>query len=138
MAHAGWLRVAPSERPFLPNGSLDMAYVLIVDSQAELRDQLVGLLEQAGHCAAAVVTIAEATRLFEAAVPDLLATDGVLIDGSSTGLVQRAEAAGAKTLMMTGNPDRIVEFDHAGRPYLSKPFTPEAFLQRVQEALGEG
>ena len=109
-----------------------MAYVLIVDSQAEFRDQLVRLLEQAGHCATAVATIAEATRLFEAAVPDLLATDGVLIDGSSASLVHQAEAAGTKTLMMTGNPDRIVELDRAGQPYLSKPFAPEAFLKRVQ------
>jgi DNA-binding response OmpR family regulator len=65
----------------------------------------------------------------------LLATDVVLTDGSSTSLVQQAEAAGAKTLMMTGNPDRIIEFDGAGKPYLSKPFRPEAFMQRVQECL---
>jgi hypothetical protein len=47
--------------------------------------------------------------------------------------VQHAEAAAAKTLMMTGNPDRIIEFDGARKPYLSKPFLPEAFMQRVQE-----
>jgi DNA-binding response OmpR family regulator len=47
--------------------------------------------------------------------------------------VQQAESAGAKTLMMTGNPDRIIEFDGAGQPYLSKPFPPEAFMQRVEE-----
>jgi hypothetical protein len=41
----------------------------------------------------------------------LLATDVVLTDGSSTSLVQQAEAAGANTLMMTGNPERIIEFD---------------------------
>jgi DNA-binding response OmpR family regulator len=40
--------------------------------------------------------------------------------------------------MMTGNPDRIVEFDGAGQPYLSKPFLPEAFLVRVREILGAG
>jgi hypothetical protein len=47
----------------------------------------------------------------------MLATDVVLIDGSSAGLVKQAEAAGTKTLMMTGNPDRIVEFDGAGQPF---------------------
>jgi DNA-binding response OmpR family regulator len=65
----------------------------------------------------------------------LLATDVVLIDGSSGSLVQQAAAAGTKTLMMTGNPDRIIEFEGAGQPYLSKPFLPEAFLKRVQEIL---
>ena len=65
----------------------------------------------------------------------MLATDAVLTDGSSTNLAQQAKAAGAKTLMMTGSADRIVEFDGAGQPYLSKPFPPDAFLQRVQELL---
>ena len=35
--------------------------------------------------------------------------------------------------MMTGNPDRIVEFDRAVRPFLSRPFMPEVFLRRVEE-----
>ena len=63
----------------------------------------------------------------------MLATDVVLTDGSSTSVVQQAEAAGANTLMMTGNPDRIIEFDGAGQPYLSKPFLPDLFVQRVRE-----
>ena len=115
-----------------------MAYVLIVDSQADFRQQLVRLLEQAGHRATAVAAVSEATHLLQAEPPDLLATDVVLVDGSSTSLVQKAESAGVKIVMMTGNPDRIIEFDGAGQPYLSKPFPPEAFLQRVQEVLGQG
>ena len=47
----------------------------------------------------------------------MLATDVVLTDGSSTSLVQEAELAGANTLMMTGNPDRIIEFVGAGHLY---------------------
>jgi hypothetical protein len=54
---------------------------------------------------------------------------------SRTSLVQQAEAAGAKTLMMTGNLDRIAEFDGAGQPYLSKPFLPDLFVQRVRQML---
>jgi DNA-binding response OmpR family regulator len=114
-----------------------MAYILIVDSQAEFRQQLVRLLEQAGHRATAVAGVSEATTLLQAQVPDLLATDVVLTDGSSASLVQQAKDAGAKTLMMTGSPDRIVEFDGAGQPYLSKPFSPKMFLERVREILGE-
>jgi two-component system nitrogen regulation response regulator GlnG len=115
-----------------------MAYIIIVDTQAEFRTQLVRLLERAGHRATAVATIAEAAGLLQAEIPDLLATDVVLTDGSSTRLVQRAQAAGSKTLMMTGNPDRIVEFEGAGQPYLSKPFPPDVFLRRVRELLAAG
>jgi DNA-binding response OmpR family regulator len=114
-----------------------MAYILIVDSQAEFRQQLVLQLERAGHRAVAVATVSAAAKLMEDKVPDLLATDGVLSDGSSTSLVQQAEAAGAKVLMMTGNPDRIIELDGAGQPYLSKPVAPEAFVQRVRQVIGE-
>jgi DNA-binding response OmpR family regulator len=115
-----------------------MAYILIVDSQAEFRQQLVLQLEKAGHrAAAAVATASAATKLIEDEVPDLLVTDGVLSDGSSTSLVQQAEAADAKILMLTGNPDRIVELDGAGQPYVSKPVAPEAFVQRVRQVLGD-
>ena len=92
-----------------------MAYILIVDSQAEFRQQLVLQLDKAGHRAAAVATVSAATKLSRAR-PDLPATDGVPSDGSSASLVQQAEAAGAKVLMMTGNPDRIIEPDGAGQP----------------------
>jgi DNA-binding NtrC family response regulator len=102
-----------------------MAYILIVDSQVEFRQQLVRLLEQAGHRATAVASVSEATSLLQTEVPDLLATDVVLTDGSSTSLVQQAEAAGAKTLMMTGNPDRIIEFDGADNLTCQSRFHPK-------------
>jgi DNA-binding response OmpR family regulator len=114
---------------------LDMAHILIVDTQTELRHNLVRLLEQAGHRATAVATVSEAAAILRDDVPDLLATNVVLIDGSGTSLARQAEAAGAKVLMITGSPDKIVEFDGSGQRYLSKPFPPETFLQRVQQIL---
>ena len=94
------------------------------------------MLEQAGHRATAFATVSEARSLLQDEVPDLLATDAVLIDGSSTSLVQQAEAAGAKILIMTGSSDRIAELEGAGQAYLSKPFLPDLFLQRMREILG--
>jgi CheY-like chemotaxis protein len=54
-----------------------MAYILILDSQAEIRHQLILLLEQAGHRATAAATVSEATSILHSEVPDLLATDVV-------------------------------------------------------------
>jgi DNA-binding response OmpR family regulator len=124
-----------SERSTRQKGYRSMGSILIVDSQVETRQRLVLMLQQAGHRATAVATVSEAATLIQAETPDLLATDAVLIDRSSGILSKLAEAAGAKTLMMTGSPDRIIEFDGAGQPYLSKPFQPEAFLERVREIL---
>jgi DNA-binding response OmpR family regulator len=112
-----------------------MASILIIDTQTELRHQLVRLLEQAGHQATAVATVSEAASILRDDPPDPLATNVVLIDGSGISLAKQAETAGAKVLMITGSPDRIVEFDGSGQRYLSKPFPPEVFLQRVQEML---
>jgi DNA-binding response OmpR family regulator len=114
-----------------------MAYILIVDSQAEFHQQLVRSLEPAEHRATAVATVSEATSFVQAELPELLAAGVSLIDGSSTSLVQQAAAAGAKTLMMTENPDRIIDFDAAGQRYLSKPCPPELFLERIREILAE-
>jgi CheY-like chemotaxis protein len=55
-----------------------MARILIVETQINVRDTLVSLLEQAGHSAAAVATLAEAVSILAIDVPDLLATDVVL------------------------------------------------------------
>jgi CheY-like chemotaxis protein len=44
-----------------------MACVLIVDSQAEFRQQLLQLLEKAGHRATAVAIISEAANMLQAA-----------------------------------------------------------------------
>ena len=114
---------------------LDMALILIVDTQVPLRHQLARLLEQSGHRVTAVATVSEAAIILEKDVPDMLATNVVLTDGSGTRLARQAEAAGAKILMITGSPDRMIEFDGSGQRYLSKPFPPEAFLRRVQEML---
>jgi DNA-binding response OmpR family regulator len=42
---------------------------------------------------------------------------------------------GVKIIMMTGNPERIVEFDAARQPYLSKPFPAGALVEKVREVL---
>ena len=73
-----------------------MAHIIIVDTQAQLRDQLALLLERAGHRATAVATVSEATNLLQAEIPDLLATDVVLIDGSSTSLAQQGRSGRSK------------------------------------------
>ena len=65
-----------------------MAFVLIVDTQVDLRGQLVRALVQAGHHAVAVVTVSQAAQILAADPPVLLATNVTLTDGSSTALIR--------------------------------------------------
>jgi len=46
----------------------------------------------------------------------------------------QAEAAGEKILMMTGNPDRLVEFVGSGQPHFSKRFPPEGFRNELKKS----
>ena len=69
-----------------------MARILIVDTQTDLRHRLVRLLEQAGHSATAVATIAEAISTLAVDVPDLLATDVVLDDLAGPSEVEHPRA----------------------------------------------
>lgn len=112
-----------------------MAYILIVDREAAFRQYLIHLIEQAGHRAIAVAKIAEATRILQQITPDMLATDVVVADGSSAGLIRWVTRLGAQTLLMTRSSARMTEFDGAGQAYLQKPFLPQRFVQRVKEML---
>src|SRR5438132_12740283 len=81
------------ERPCCNRRWLDMARILIVDTQTDLRHRLVRLLEEAGHSATAVATIAEAASILAVDVPDLLATDVMLTEGPRTTHGRHAETA---------------------------------------------
>jgi DNA-binding response OmpR family regulator len=112
-----------------------MDYILIVEIQAPLRQQLVRLIEQRGHCVTAVATVREAFNILRQMVPELLATDVTLTDGSSDSLVHQARSSGAKISMLTGNPERIVQFDVARQPYLSRPFPPRVLADKIEKVL---
>jgi len=45
-------------------------------------------------------------------------------------------AAGAR-ILITGNPDRILEYYGAGQPYLSKPFPLDGFCDASVRSLGQ-
>jgi DNA-binding response OmpR family regulator len=112
-----------------------MAYILIVEAQTPLHEQLARLIEERGHHVMVVATLKDASDILTTIAPDILAADATLIDGSSDNLVRQAKDLGAKIIMMTGSPERIIEFDGAGQPYLSKPFPPEALVEKVEEVL---
>ena len=75
---------------------LYMAIVLIVDSQAGVRQQVVRLLAQAGHRATAVATVSEATSLLQLRSPTCWRPMPCWPTAQATNVVQQAEAAGAQ------------------------------------------
>lgn len=109
------------ERSVCAQSFLYMAIVLIVDSQAGVRQQVVRLLAQAGHRATAVATISEATSLLQAEIPDLLATDAVLADGKAQTWCSRPK-----------RPARKIEARCPGVPATSSNARRFQLLQTIQ------
>jgi DNA-binding response OmpR family regulator len=112
--------------------------VLLVEDDDDVRALLRELLTDAGYVVTDAGRLADA-RLALAAPPDaafdLVVVDVMLPDGHGTALVRAAERRGVKSLVVTGNPDRMTLFEGQGVDYLSKPFRPVEFLRRVEACL---
>jgi len=112
--------------------------VLLVEDDEDVRALLRDLLTDAGYMVTDAGRLADA-RLALAEPPgtafDLVVVDVMLPDGHGTALVQAAERRGVKSLVVTGNPDRMTLFEGQGVDYLSKPFRPVEFLRRVEACL---
>lgn len=118
------------------------ARVLVVDDEAHIRQVLSIKLRNAGH---EVSTASDGEEAFEAArqePPDLIITDFQMPYMSGLelckALVGESATAEIPVLMLTARGYSLDEEDlRIGniRDVLSKPFSPRAILQRVQEIL---
>jgi PAS domain S-box-containing protein len=116
--------------------------VLVVDDSAEVRTLVRRLLESAGYTVHSAGSGAEALRFLEQHREplQLIVTDVVMPEMGGRELVQRLPEAYAATrvLFMSGHMDDTVlrhGVSHAQVPFLEKPFTRPALLQRVRDVL---
>lgn len=75
--------------------------------------------EHIGHLAAVVATITEAAAILVADAPILLATDAVLIDGSSTSLAKQVEA-GSRVSEPVAAPPSVSHKEALSKRYRSR------------------
>jgi two-component system OmpR family response regulator len=113
-----------------------MKHVLLVEDDPDVRALLTEILDEAGFGVTDVRTFADARHLVDGEGIDLVVTDVVLPDGRGTELAQYAERRGLRTLVLTGNVDRMQELALRDREYLAKPFRSRDLLERVHACLG--
>lgn len=114
--------------------------ILIVDDDASIRDYLTTLFEDNGYAARSAGSGAEALKMLEEDVPDLITLD-----------IEMPEMTGpwfSRTVAKGGTYDRIpviVITGHAGLQYvipkavasLTKPFDQAELLRIVRETIGQ-
>ncbi|NDY42115.1 PAS domain S-box protein [Dissulfurirhabdus thermomarina] len=135
----------PEDRPRADLGGLRGRgeRILLVEDEASVRDFAAMALAGNGYEVTAAASGAEARECFESAGGgfDLLLSDVVLPDATGLDLVRdlAARAPGMKVLLTSGYTDQKAQWRHireAAVPFLQKPFTLEALLAAVKNALG--
>jgi two-component system OmpR family response regulator len=109
-----------------------MKHVLLVEDDPDVRALLSEILHDAGYGVSEVPTVADARNLIDGTGLDLIVTDVVLPDGRGTELADYAQRRGLRSLILTGNVDRMQELQLKERHYLAKPFRPKEFLASVE------
>lgn len=120
-----------------------MAYILVVDDDADVRELLCRMLEQDGYAAAAASGGAQALRSIESDAPDLVITDVVMPGMDGFEVLQRLRhlAPQAGVLVMSGGGrlglDLYLETARrlGASAVLRKPFTRAEMLDAVRRAL---
>lgn len=113
--------------------------VLVVDDDADIRDLLVFVLEQAGLEVSWAENGADALTKIRELQPDLVTLDLSLPDMDGTDVCRRMrEFSDAYVVMITGRAaeiDRLVGLEVGADDYMNKPFSPREVLARVSALL---
>jgi two-component system OmpR family response regulator len=116
------------------------ANVLVVDDEEYIRDLVATALRLAGFGARAVATARHALATIASDRPDLVVLDIGMPDLDGYEVCRRLRRAGDLTpvVFLTARDavdDRLTGFAHGGDDYLTKPFSLEELVARVQAVL---
>lgn len=109
--------------------------ILVVDDEADIRAVVRQMLESKGYIVFDAGDPNQALRIAAQEPVDLLVTDVIMPLMRGTELAQRLQAVvpSAKVLLMSAY--KIAEITDSGLPFLAKPFTPEALVEKVRQVL---
>jgi two-component system KDP operon response regulator KdpE len=113
--------------------------ILVVEDDPALRSTLTELLQSAGYRVNAVNTFGEALEAIGGAQPDLIVLDIGVFDADAGSLCsQLRERAPAPIIALSArdrNPEKVRAVEVEADDYVTKPFSGELMLSRVQGVL---
>jgi two-component system, OmpR family, response regulator len=125
--------------PTAPGGSCP-ARLLVVDDESTILELLSGSLRFAGYEVVTAASGAEAVRAATSARPDLVLLDVMMPDGDGFDVLHRIRSAGPEipVIFVTARdevPDRVTGFAAGADDYVTKPFSLDELLARIQAVL---
>ncbi|MGE5461067.1 MAG: response regulator transcription factor [Solirubrobacterales bacterium] len=113
--------------------------ILVVEDEAKIRSLLRGYLERAGFSVLTTASGAEALTLTSTAVPDLVVLDLGLPDVPGEVVAREIRRSGRTAILIltakAGEEDRIAGLELGADDYVTKPFSPQEVVLRVQAIL---
>ena len=114
--------------------------VIVVDDDEDIRDLIVGQLEQERYEVLAAGSLGELQVLLATQAVDLIVLDLNLPDGDGLSLCRelRAQGSGVQIIMVTARGsaiDRVLGLELGADDYLTKPFEPRELLVRIRNLL---
>jgi two-component system OmpR family response regulator len=116
------------------------ARLLVVDDEPVILHLLSGSLRFAGYDVVAAASGIEATRAVAAQRPDLVLLDVMMPDGDGFEVLRQLRDAGRDVPVIflsarDGVPDRVTGLALGGDDYVTKPFSLDEVLMRIQVVL---
>jgi two-component system, cell cycle sensor histidine kinase and response regulator CckA len=109
--------------------------VLVVDDEPDIRAVVRGILEQKGYTVLDTGDPHQALRWAAQQPVDLLLTDVIMPLMKGTELAQRFLALSPWTKVLLMSAYKVAEITASNRPFIPKPFTPDALGDRVRQLL---
>jgi DNA-binding response OmpR family regulator len=113
--------------------------ILVVEDETKIRSLLRGYLERAGFSVLTTASGAEALTLVATAAPDLVLLDLGLPDVPGEAVAREVRRTSRTPILIltakAGEEDRIAGLELGADDYVTKPFSPQEVVLRVQAIL---
>ncbi|HZP37676.1 MAG TPA: response regulator [Methylomirabilota bacterium] len=109
-----------------------MEIVLVVDDEPDIRTVVRGMLTPKGYTVLDTGDPQQAIRMATQQAVHLLITDVVMPLMKGTELARRVQEVSPWTKVLLMSAFKVAEITASGLPFIAKPFTPEALVDRVR------
>jgi hypothetical protein len=112
-----------------------MEIVLVVDDETDIRTVVRGMLTARGYMVLDTGDPQHALRIATQQAVHLLITDVVMPLMRGTELARRIQGVSPWTKVLLMSAYKVAEVTTSGLPFIAKPFTPEALVDKVRQIL---
>jgi hypothetical protein len=112
-----------------------MEIVLVVDDEPDIRAVVRGMLTARGYTVLDTGDPQQAIRMATQQAVHLLVTDVVMPLMKGTELARRVQDVSPWTKVLLMSAYKVAEVTTSGLPFIDKPFTPEALVDKVRQVL---